>query len=294
MSDAIQQFKNALNDAGVILAANSQILADGKLHRAKTTSDKGGQCSAWYRLHLDAPVAGAGGDWRQGIKLTWTSKRQSSLSSAERAALAIRISRERAEAEAELEARHKQAAERALKVWTDAAPASAGHPYLVKKGIAAGIARQSGDSLILPVLDFGGALRGLQFISEDGSKRFISGMAKQGAFIPTGTRPDGTLPLWIAEGWATACTLQSLKPDVCVIAALDCGNLRSVGMAARKHWPRLEIVIASDFDAVGQAKGREAAQAARAKILPVPAEVPENCTDWNDYHQWRKSQGVRS
>ncbi len=292
MNNPVEQFRAALADAGVILAAGSQIIPDGKLHRARAAADKSGQRTAWYRLHLDAPVAGAGGDWRQGISTRWTAKRQTAMSATERAILRERIERERKEAQAEQEARHKEAAHRAACIWANAAPASTGHPYLTRKGITPGIARMSRGALVLPVVDFSGALHGLQFIDEQGGKRFISGMAKAGHFIPAGGHPDGTRPLWIAEGYATACTLSALQPGAVVIAAADCGNLLSVATEARRRWPALSIVVCPDFDAVGRQKGQEAAEKARALILPPPAEIPEGCTDWNDWANHRR--GVAS
>ena len=296
MDNSVEQFRNALADAGVILAAGSQIIPDGKLHRCSAAADKSGQRTAWYRLHLDAPVAGAGGDWRTGVSTRWCSKRESSLSAKERAELAARILRERAEAEAETKARHADAAARALRIWTDSVPANPNHPYLLKKQIQPGISRQHLGALVLPVADFSGALHGLQFIDEQGGKRFISGMAKQGHFIPTGGHPDGTRPLWIAEGHATACTLSALQPGVVVIASCDAGNLLSVATEARKRWPSVSLVVCPDFDAIGRQKGQEAAEKARAHILPcdkLPADMPKSCTDWNDWSAWRQSQRQR-
>ena len=293
MTDVIASFRAALADAGIHLAAGSQIIPDGQLHRARAADDKAGQRTAWYRLHLDAPVAGAGGDWRKGISTRWTAKRQTLMSAAERAELARRIERERKEAEAEQEARHREAAKRGKWAWEHATPASPSHEYLQRKGLAPGIARQRGDALVLPVLDFSGYLRGVQYIRPDGTKRFIAGMAKAGAYIPAATRPDGTRALWVAEGWGTACALQAMRPQVCCIAGLDAGNLASVALEARKRWPALDIVIAHDFDRVGRQKGLEAAIAARAKVLPPPATVPPGCTDWLDVRN-AKRQGVRS
>ena len=289
----ISAFRAALAEAGVHLAAGVQIIPDGMLHRARATDDKSGQRTAWYRLHLDAPVAGAGGDWRQGISMTWTAKRQTLMSAAERAALARRIERERAEHQAETERRHADAAAHALRIWNDSPPAAARHPYLDRKGIRPGIARQYGGTLVLPVVAFNGYLYGLQFIDEQGGKRFISSMAKAGHFIPTGGHPDGTRPIWICEGHATAATIQAMRSNVCAIAACDAGNLASVATEARKRWPALDIVVCPDFDAVGRQKGREAAEKARAKILPPPAQIPEGASDWNDWQAARR-QGVRS
>jgi len=288
MDSPVEQFRAALASAGVTLAAGVHILPDGKLHRAKTHDDKPGQLSGWYRLHLDAPIAGAGGDWRQGIKVNWCSKRPERLTPAEREALHQRIEDDKRRAQEAQEARHRAAAQRAAHIWANSKPADAGHPYLQRKGIGPGIARQSGGALVLPVVGFDGALHGLQFIAPDGSKKFLPGMAKAAHCIPTGGLPDGSRPLWIAEGWATAATLAALRPSVCVLAALDAGNLRSVAIEARRRWPALELTICPDFDTVGRQKGREAAEAARARILPLPAEVPAGCTDWNDWAALRR------
>lgn len=292
-------FQEAMQAAGVFLAADAHITPDGQLHRARAADDKAGALSIWYNFHADAPASGVAGNWRTGARLTWCGKRLSALTSAERETLRRRIEQERAEAQAETERRHADAAARALRIWTDSAPANPNHPYLLKKQIAPGIARMSRGALVLPVQDFSGALHGLQFIDEQGGKRFISGMAKAGHFIPAGGHPDGTRPLWIAEGYATACTLSALQPGVVVIAACDAGNLLSVATEARKRWPSVSLVVCPDFDDIGRQKGQEAAEKARAHILPcdkLPADMPKSCTDWNDWAAWRQSQrqGVAS
>ena len=292
MNNPVEQFRNALADAGVILHPSASIRADGALHRARSADDKPGRVSCWYRLHLDSPIAGAGGSWKSGASVRWCSKRESALTTKERQELARRIEQERKEAQAEQETRHADAAARALRIWKDSAPASTGHPYLTRKGITPGIARMSRGALVLPVQDFSGALHGLQFIDEQGGKRFISGMAKQGHFIPTGTAPDGTRPLYIAEGWATAATIPAMRPNVCTIAACDCGNMQAVAIEARRRWPSVSLVVCPDFDAIGTTKGRDAAIAARARILPPPAVIPEGASDWNDIANHRR--GVAS
>ena len=293
MTDPIEQFRDALAAAGVTLHPSATIRADGVLHRARSTDDKPGKVSCWYRLHLDAPVAGAGGSWKSGAYVRWCSKRESSLTAKERAELAARILRERAEAQAETERRHSDAAARALRIWAQSAPANPDHQYLQRKQISPGIARQHGGALVLPIVDFSGALHGLQFIDEQGQKRFISGMAKAGHFIPSGGTPSPDRPLWIAEGHATACTLSALQPGVVVIAALDAGNLASVATEARKRWPGIDLVICPDFDAIGRQKGQEAAEKSRARIVKpdrLPSDLPAWVSDWNDWQQFRRQE----
>ncbi|MDX5936441.1 hypothetical protein SIL73_17440 [Acidithiobacillus thiooxidans] len=182
-NDPITQFRQALADAGVVLATHSPIIADGALHRAPLVTDRPGQKTAWYRLHLDSPIAGAGGDWRQGLSVRWSMKRPSALTNKEREMLQHRIERERAERQTELEVQHKEAAKRALWIWNHASSAKADHEYLRRKQIHPGIARQRDDLLLLPITGFDGDLRGIQTINPAGEKRFTRGMQKQGAFI---------------------------------------------------------------------------------------------------------------
>lgn len=296
VNNPLVAFREAMRASGVFLAADAHITPDGQLHRARAADDKAGALSIWYNFHPDAPASGAAGNWRTGARLTWCGKRLSALTASERIEIARRITEDRKRAQEGAEARHRDAAAKAVRIWADAAPASPNHPYLVKKQIAPGIARQSGASLVLPVADFSGALHGLQFIDEQGGKRFISGMAKQGHFIPSGGTPSPDRPLWIAEGHATACTLSALQPGVVVIAACDAGNLLSVATEARKRWSGIDLVVCPDFDAIGRQKGQEAAEKARARIVKpdrLPSDLPAWVSDWNDWQQFRR-QGVRS
>lgn len=296
VNNPLVAFQEAMRASGVFLAADAHITPDGQLHRARAADDKAGALSCWYNFHPDAPASGAAGNWRTGARLTWCGKRLQALTASERALLSQRIEQDRKRAQEATEARHKDAAARALHTWKPLPPASPNHPYLLKKQIAPGIARMSRGALVLPVVDFSGALHGLQFIDEQGQKRFISGMAKAGHFIPTGKAPDGTRPLYIAEGWATAATIQAMRPNVCTIAACDAGNLPSVATAARKRWSGIDLVVCPDFDAIGRQKGQEAAIAARARILKpdrLPSDLPAWVSDWNDWRQFQR-QGVAS
>ena len=293
MNDPRIEFFSALQSGGVGPANPSALVADGLLHRHRIEGDRPGTLNGWHVLHLDNPASGAGGSWKAAHSVKWCSKRLSALTASERAELSRRITEDRERAQEATEARHAAASAKAIRIWTDAAPASPDHPYLLKKQIAPGVSRQSGGALVLPVVDFTGTLHGLQFIAADGGKRFISGMAKAGHFIPTGGHPDGTRPLWIAEGWGTASTLAAMRPNVCTIAACDCGNMQAVAIEARRRWPSVSLVVCPDFDAIGTTKGRDAAIAARARILPPPAQIPEGASDWNDVAAARR-QGVAS
>jgi len=287
--EIVADFYDALQAAGAAPARRCELIPDGKIHRHRVEGDKAGSKNGWHILHLDAPASGAGGSWKSSQRVTWTEKARERMSRAELEILRQRMEQERRQRLAEQEEAFRQGAEFAARLWGQAGQASSLHPYLVRKKIAPGIARQDFGKLLLPVRSFDGALHGVQFIDEWGRKRFSTGTRKQGHFIPSGGFPDGSRPLWIAEGHATASTLQAMRPEVCCIAACDAGNIASVATEARRRWPSLDIVVCPDFDSVGRQKGLEAAKQARARILPPPDVVPENCTDWND---WQALQGV--
>ena len=289
-------FYDALHAAGVAPASLPELVADGLLHRHRIEDDKPGSLNGWHVLHLDDPASGAGGSWKAGSSVKWCSKRQSALTAHEREVLRQRIEQDRKRAQEAMEARHRDAAAKAARIWKDSAPASPDHPYLLKKQIAPGISRQRGDMLILPITGFDGDLRGVQTISPTGEKRFTKGMQKQGAFIRTDGMPSPDVRLLICEGWATAQTLAALSPRAVVLAALDAGNLQAVACEARRRFPCVDLVIAADADAVGLEKAKAAAVASRAKwIWPT---FPEGVagSDFNDMQAWRKSQrqGVAS
>ena len=294
MNDPHIEFFNALQSGGVGPANPSALVADGLLHRHRIEGDKPGSLNGWHVLHLDSPASGAGGSWKAAHSVKWCSKRLSALTASERAELSRRITEDRERAQVATEARHRDAAARALRVWNDSAPAAARHPYLERKGIAPGIARQRGGMLILPITGFDGDLRGVQTISPTGEKRFTKGMHKQGAFIRTDGMPSPDSRLLICEGWATGQTLAALSPGACVIAALDAGNLQAVAVEARRRFPRIDLVVAADSDPVGMEKAKAAAEASRARwIWPrFPKDAPAGLSDFNDWHVWRKSQGV--
>lgn len=136
----------------------------------------------------------------------------------------------------------QQAREHALKIWNSAKPASSNHPYLKRKQISAFIARQRRDLLIVPIVDFDHQIWSLQFISNDGSKKLLTGGAKKNHFIPI----NKILPpsrLLICEGFATGATLAQEYPFASVIAAIDSGNLEAVATTARSRWKHIEISL---------------------------------------------------
>jgi putative DNA primase/helicase len=296
MDDPRIEFFNALQSGGVGPANPPALVADGLLHRHRIEGDKPGSLNGWHVLHLDNPASGAGGSWKAGHSVKWCSKRLSALTASERVEIARRITEDRKRAQEAAEARHKAAANRATWIWDNSKPASPSHPYLVRKMIKPGLSRQHNGDITLRLLNFTGETVGLQFIHADGSKRFLPGTKKKGAFTVVSGTPGNDGRIMIAEGFATASTIAELSPGAWTIAAMDAGNLEPVATECRRAFPLAEIVVCADADEIGMEKAKAAAIASRSKwIWPrFPKDAPAGLSDFNDWHTWRKSQGVAS
>ena len=70
--EQIGQFRAAIEATG--LSAPAVIMADGKLHRF-ATSARPSDDAGWYVLHAEPVPAGAFGDWRSGLSVTWRAGR---------------------------------------------------------------------------------------------------------------------------------------------------------------------------------------------------------------------------
>jgi putative DNA primase/helicase len=175
-------------------------------------------------------------------------------------------------------------------MWSAAFAADVRHPYLMRKRVAARGVRQRGQYLLVP-LYADGLLVNLQRIDARGEKRFLPGGQVKGAYCPIG-RPVRGARLYMAEGWATACTIHALT-GCAVAAAMNAGNLKPVALALKAKYPDAQLVIAGDDDR--QTQGNPGRTAAMAAALAADAEVsfpewPEDAplalSDFNDLHVW--------
>ena len=172
---------------------------------------------------------------------------------------------------------HAEAAKKAVYIWNNAMPAPANHPYLIKKSISTRGARLGRDNmLIIPLYNSGRELVNLQFISETGGKRFLSGGQKKCCFYSLGSVTNKIL---ICEGFATGASLFE-SSGLLTVVAFDAGNLKEVAITIKGIYPGSDIVICGDNDesGVGQKKAIEAALAIGGKYI-IPA-TPGH--DWND------------
>jgi putative DNA primase/helicase len=128
-----------------------------------------------------------------------------------------------------------------------------------------------------------GKLWTMQYIREDGTKRFAKDSRKEGCFhVVGGIKALVKSPiLVISEGYATAATLAQTL-GFATVAAFDSGNLVPVAKALHAKYPQKRIVIAGDDDKhlelthginPGRSKAEEAARAVGGKVL-LPIFAP--------------------
>lgn len=264
-----------------------EVNADGKIHRFRVDGDKPGTKNGWY-VYFSYPVAaGAVGSWKTGESYTWCSKSGKALSYAEREELKRQYQQARSQRASELGQGQARAAIKARGILALATPASAGHPYLVRKGIPAHGLKAYKGSVLAELRDVEGVLHSLQFIKPDGGKFFLTDGRTKGVFHTFGVL-EGAAVVYVAEGLATAATVHHWKAAP-TLAAMNAGNLLPVGLAVRQEYPNIKIVFAADDDRfnpagnVGKDKAEQAARIVGGGVLLPEFATGSQGTDWNDW-----------
>ena len=267
MANTIQA---AMADAGLHPHKPIDIAANGKVVRFRLEGDKAGSKNGWAVLNSGDGFFGAFGSWKSGASHTWHETTAKPQTPAERAAMAQRIAALRQAQALEQQAVHADTSTKAKRLWATARPANDSHQYLRRKEVNAYGIRQLRDTLLVPLRDVSGVLWSLQFISPDGTKRFLTGGKVSGCYCPIGKPVERIL---LAEGLATGSTLhQATKAAVAV--CFSAGNLLAVARAMREKFPHLKIILCADNDSStpgnpGLTKATEAARAVGG-FLAVP------------------------
>lgn len=224
------------------------------------------------------------GDWTGGLPTgTWRSDSDTQYTEEEAEKVKqLMLEATQKQNAAKLEAQ-AAAAIRAKEIW-DSAQTHSNHSYLDRKGFPNHQHKQMPNGeLIIPIY-YKGEICSLQFISADGSKRFLPGGKLSGGYHNIQPCREGG-PLYIAEGYATALSIflaTGCPTKVCFTA----NNLVSVA----KYLEIPTIVCAdNDYKTPGN-PGLTAANKAAAELNQrgVPNEVvhpPEPYNDFNDLHQ---------
>jgi len=296
------EFAEAMQSVGLTVPAGHPIM-DGKRHRVPVLDDKKGEKTGFYIGHLDGHPAGYIKNNRSGVDIKWKSKGYT-LDPEQKAVLQAEAAQKLQDRAAEQEATQAQVAQRVVNQMRYLEPIMEPTPYLQAKGIGVhpgAFTDREGQKTYLPVYDKDGTQWSMQYIQEDGTKRFPKDSRKEGCFHIVGgwkaIDDEGAAPaIVIAEGYATAATLAEALGHG-TVAAFDSGNLKAVAETFRELYPDKAIVICGDDDlAVEQKYGRnpgkaaaiEAAQAVGGEyITPIfapgeQASNPKGFTDYND------------
>lgn len=238
---------------------------------------------AWYRLweftsrNNKTFISGAFGVWGGagplgepgGIKIQ---SNYEGMDSMERARIE-QAQRDQAKAEQEKRVgRSKSAALRARAQWEGARkspPAGIG-TYLQRKGVEhiKGLRYFPDGTVIVPMIrydvtedkeqdpEYTGPRRlcGLQKIAPDGSKRFNSGMFKEGAACRLGPAPSRGCLIMIVEGLATGLSISmATEQKYPVYVVFDAGNILPAAKILRAIFPASEFLFCADDDAYVEA-----------------------------------------
>jgi phage/plasmid primase-like uncharacterized protein len=244
------EFSEVLKSLGCIVSDGHPVM-DGSKHRIQVEGDRSGEKAGFYVVHLDGHPAGYVKNNRTGQELRWKSKGYV-LDPAQKAQLHADAIARTAARSAEIERLHEATAARLNSQLATLLPVQSPTPYLSTKGVSVHegiLTDKDGKTTCVPAYDVSGKLWSVQYIREDGTKRFAKDSRKEGCFHVVGgfKRLEAAPLIVIAEGYATAATLkQALRYPV--VAAFDSGNLASVAMALHDRFANKPIVIAGDDD----------------------------------------------
>ena len=178
--NAIQGFKDGNAGGGGLMRRNSFMATAScaGLIRAKRRAKRAGICFTWTACQRAVLAIGA----RCLRAQTWCSKERDSMTESERQAHKARIAAMQVQREVEEKKRHAKAATDCEKQWDLAKPCPAGgHPYLLAKGVKPYGVRLDGLGCLMVPAYIDAKLTSLQFIDEDGGKRFKTGGRVRGA-----------------------------------------------------------------------------------------------------------------
>lgn len=255
-------------------------ILDGEKVRITVEGDKPGQKSGFYFILTDGNPAGFMVNNRTGEELRWCSKGYVQ-SEEERAAMRAQAAKNRLEREAELVKTQESTAQRVARQTASMVEPSKPTAYLENKGLQVHqgiLTDQDGIKTCIPAYDINGKQWTMQYINEDGTKRFAKNGKKEGCFHVVGgleALKDAPV-LIISEGYGTAGSITEAT-NVPTVAAFDSGNLLAVAKALHERFPDKPVIVAGDDDTVHickmKPKAGESVNVGREKALAAAEAV---------------------
>jgi antirestriction protein ArdC/phage/plasmid primase-like uncharacterized protein len=279
-----EEFSDFLKSLGCVISGEHPVM-DGKSHRISVEGEKysANSGSGFYVAHLDGHPAGYAKNNKTGQEENWKAKGYV-LDNEEKARLAAEAATKLQQREKELARRHEQAARRVSTQMAKLVPASQPTPYMMAKGLEpqpGAFTDKDGKTTYLPAIDADGEQWTMQYVREDGTKRFAKDSRKEGCFHIVGQGLDDLARapvIVIAEGYATAATLRQTLGHA-TVSAFDSGNLAPVAQTLHRKYSDKPVVVACDDDRhlelthgtnPGRTKGEEAARlVGGTALLPI-------------------------
>jgi putative DNA primase/helicase len=266
----------AMADAGI--GCDASIVLDGAIHRFTAVGDRSRSDNGWYIAYDGDICTAVFGSWKTGEKHQWCSVREQKMNADDRRRYQQQIKQAEKTRIEEQASIHAKCRNRAAEIWKKAATNGIEHnQYVTRKKITAyGARTNERGNLIVPLMDIEGVIHSLQFITPDGTKKFMTGTAKKGHFCyvaAPGVRVADAESMVICEGYATGCSIHQAT-GLPTVVAFDAGNLKSVVEAFRAKYPEKKIIVAADNDQwtadnPGMTKAMEAAQTANALLVSL-------------------------
>lgn len=301
LSDARLEFQSDLSINGFEIP---NPVFDGHIHRF-SRSNKPSKNNCWYigwehqLRNGSSLICCFYGDWKTQEKYRFTSS-TFGFSKDEVKEAKAKQSECREKYEQEKKNAQIAAAERASILIKKSRPCVT-HPYLSKKKIVKprGL-RQIYNSLIAPMTNIDGELVGLQWISENGDKRFLKGQKTKGAFflIEGSSELEKASQAYLVEGVATGFSVHEATKAP-VLCALSAGNLENVCEAVKDAFPFLRLTACADNDQFtsgnpGVAAAKKVAAQFNTKIaIPEFEDLSTQPKDFNDLHNLCGIEAVR-
>lgn len=281
------EFESFLLSNGMTVESKKGLVIGGDIGRAYM--DVGGKQKlvGWYQVWLDqdVPFGRCGDRTVSNDEPTATWKPDNAVShkmtDEERAQIRM-LSEEKAK---ELEENQREAAELAQSRWESYPEASEDNLYLSRKGVANHGLRESGNRLVIPMLDKKLEVVGLQYIEESGSKLFMKHSKKKGSFFvidPQQMRSAHTINY--VEGYATGASYYADLGQP-VVVCFDAYNLSPVAETISGWFPEAKHVFIADCDdtKTGEVEAVKAAQVVRRIGAQAEVLIPQSKGDYNDH-----------
>ncbi|MBX0795107.1 toprim domain-containing protein, partial [Campylobacter jejuni] len=303
-------FKSALENQGLII--DGLPIMDGKIHRAKTATDKGREMSGAYSGFLNGYPAGFIQNFKTGIKENWKMQLEKNYKNKIKnpQELFKQTKKEQELRENEILILQEKTALKIEEEYNNAKWANSNHPYLKKKGFNENfyLKQDNRGSLLIPLKDENGKIWSVQRIFPNGDK--IIGIIKSkeekeqgieyyakktGCFHIIGAKSlEYCKEFIITEGFATAATIYKAlnKP---IIMGVDAGNLSKIVEILKDKFQNIPITLIADNDKKRELKGLsnigiESVKEIKEKFLDIKVIIPkisdeeakQGMSDFND------------